>query len=184
MHQVVANDRIRFFADLDRVCPGQETDSNKCFALEIRHWPRDSTPGSGSLVPRSMCWEHAISKPRDLPVGPGGIRCVRRSNGERTRIPKTCETLCVNQSGWLSWPSYPFDNAGNVPSITWANLGSTVELTRQVFTPQPVAFDGYSNMTRNAVSPGRISARLPNPSLCMTSSTSSIQAQQLIGHCL
>src|ERR1700722_11606549 len=53
-----------------------------------------------------------------------------------TRILKTCETLCVNslnQSGWLSRPPYPSDNAGNVSLIVWADLGSMVELTAQVF---------------------------------------------------
>src|SRR5277367_5410149 len=101
-----------------------------------------------------MCWKHAISKPRDLPVGPGGLRYVKRSNGKRTRILKTCETLCVNsldQSGWLSRPSYPSDNAGNVSSTVWADLGSMVELTAQVFAPQPVAFDGYCTTIRHGM---------------------------------
>src|SRR5947209_14169694 len=35
LHQAVSNDRMRFVADLDKVCLGQETNCDKRFALEI-----------------------------------------------------------------------------------------------------------------------------------------------------
>ena len=51
---------------------GQETNCDKCFALKICHWHRESALGSPSSLPVPSVWEHVISKPKDLPVSSGG----------------------------------------------------------------------------------------------------------------